>query len=109
MFLIFQIFYYKNNLSNPRNNRVPPDFKALNAFFKKLGLLFKLRFFNSALEETIPLLKTNDPTPRSIRDVPQVSTLANLLGKIGKSTAKMAIAVRISIPPRYAVIYGFFF
>lgn len=52
--------------------------------------------------------KTNDPTPRSISEVPQVSTLANLRGNTGKSTAKIAKAVMIIIEPRYAVMKGFF-
>ncbi|KAH3686603.1 hypothetical protein WICPIJ_002402 [Wickerhamomyces pijperi] len=55
----------------------------------------------------IPIEKTNEPTPRSINEVPQVSTLAKALGKIGKSTARIEIDVRINIEDRYAVRDGF--
>ena len=50
--------------------------------------------------DTTPPEKTNDPTPRSMRDVPQFSTLANRRGKTRKSTARMAMQVMIIMAPR---------
>lgn len=73
--------------------------------------------------ETIPEANTKDPTPRSIRPYPKFSVLANLgrkhrtvsdrspdlrrrqflsclLGKTGKSTARMQMAVVISMEER---------
>ena len=62
--------------------------------------------FSVGLDETNPAEKTKDPTPRSIKDVPQVSTFAKRLGKALKSTARMARHVIIIIPPLYAVMNG---
>jgi len=44
--------------------------------------------------------KTKEPTPRSIREVPQFSTLAKRRGNIGKSTARIARHVTIIMAPR---------
>ena len=55
---------------------------------------------NTCLADTTPAEKTKEPTPKSIREVPHVSTLANLRGKTGKSTASMAIHVATIIVPR---------
>ena len=51
------------------------------------------------LAETTPAEKTKDPTPKSINEVPQVSTLANRRGKILKSTANMERQVTIIMAP----------
>lgn len=60
-----------------------------------------------ARELTNPIENTNEPTPKSIREVPQVSTLANLLGKTLKSTAKIAKLVIMSMWALYAVMNDF--
>lgn len=74
----------------------------------------------------MPEENTTDPTPTSIyneghvsyhfqcptrllypftNDVPNVSTFANRRGKMGKSTARIAIHVTIMMPARYTVRY----
>lgn len=58
------------------------------------------RIFRIERAETTPAENTKDPTPRSIKDVPQVSTLAKRRGNTGKSTARMARVVATSIAPR---------
>lgn len=45
--------------------------------------------------DTIPLATINSPTPVSIKPVPYVSALQNLLGKTLKSTAKIHMEVHI--------------
>ena len=50
--------------------------------------------------ETTPAEKTKDPTPRSIKEVPQFSTLAKRRGKTGKSTARIARQVTTIMAPR---------
>jgi hypothetical protein len=56
--------------------------------------------------DTTPMLKTKDPTPMSISEVPQFSTFAKRRGKMRKSTARMAAQVMIIMPPRYMVTKG---
>lgn len=63
-------------------------------------------FERMALAETTPAENTNEPTPISIKDVPQFSALANRRGKIRKSTAKIARHVTIIIEARYVVRNG---
>lgn len=58
------------------------------------------RAFKRERAETTPAEKTKDPTPRSMREVPQFSTLAKRRGKMGKSTAKMAMHVTTIMAPR---------
>lgn len=62
--------------------------------------------FKTDRAETTPAEKTNDPTPKSIRDVPQFSTLANRRGKARKSTARIATQVTTIIAARYVVRNG---
>ena len=50
--------------------------------------------------ETTPAEKTKEPTPRSMREVPQFSTFAKRRGKTGKSTARMARQVTAIMAPR---------
>lgn len=69
-----------------------------NYFLSVLSLL--------ASWQTIPAAKTNDPTPMSINPKPKCSVLANRRGKTGKSTAKMQMAVMMSIEDRYVVTKG---
>ncbi len=57
-------------------------------------------FLTRARAETTPAEKTKEPTPRSMRDVPQVSTLAKRRGKMRKSTARMERHVAIIMLPR---------
>ncbi len=63
----------------------------------------EILLFSTDRADTSPAENTNDPTPRSINDVPQVSTFANRRGKTWKSTARMAMQVTISMQPRYVV------
>lgn len=49
---------------------------------------------------TRPEEKTKEPTPRSISEVPQFSTLAKRRGKMRKSTARMATQVMTIMAPR---------
>lgn len=62
--------------------------------------------FKTGLADTKPAEKTNDPTPMSIKDVPQFSTFAKRLGKVRKSTARMTIHVTMIMAPLYAVMKG---
>lgn len=45
------------------------------------------------IADTRPCEKTNDPTPRSIRETPKDSHFANIRGNTGKSTAGIASTV----------------
>ena len=54
-----------------------------------------------ASAETRPLTKVKLPTPRSIKPYPKVSVLANLLGNTGKSTARMAMVVKMIMKARW--------
>lgn len=56
--------------------------------------------FSDDRAETTPFVKTNDPTPISIKDVPQFSAFAKRRGKMRKSTAKMAMQVITIMAPR---------
>ena len=58
------------------------------------------RTFRRERAETTPAEKTKDPTPRSMREVPQFSTLAKRRGKMGKSTARIAMHVTVIMAPR---------
>ena len=58
------------------------------------------------LADTRPAENTNDPTPKSIKDVPHVSTFPKRRGKTGKSTANIARHVMMIMPPLYAVRNG---
>jgi hypothetical protein len=48
------------------------------------------RTFRRDRAETTPTEKTKDPTPRSMREVPQFSTLAKRRGKMRKSTGEVS-------------------
>ena len=73
---------------------------ALSILLAMLGRCPCLLDLYSDRAETTPAEKTNEPTPRSMREVPHVSTLAKRRGKMGKSTARMARMVVIIMPPR---------
>src|SRR6478609_7435903 len=62
---------------------------------------------NTGRAATSPAEKTKDPTPRSMREVPHVSTLAKRLGNRRKSTARIATQVAIIMQPRKFVRKGF--
>ena len=62
---------------------------------------------NTGRAATSPAEKTKDPTPRSMREVPHVSTLAKRLGNSRKSTARIATQVAIIMQPRKFVRNGF--
>ena len=67
-------------------------------------LLFRLLRIERA--ETTPPENTKEPTPKSMRDVPQFSTLAKRRGKTLKSTARIATQVMTIIAERYVVMKG---
>ena len=52
----------------------------------------------------IPDINKTVPVPKSIKETPNSSALQNLLGKLGKSTAKMPIHVDICNILLYLVI-----
>lgn len=66
--------------------------------------LFRLLRIERA--DTNPPENTKEPTPKSMSDVPQFSTLAKRRGKTLKSTARMATQVIIIIAARYVVRKG---
>jgi hypothetical protein len=55
--------------------------------------------FKADRADTTPAVKTNEPTPMSINDVPQFSTFAKRRGKTGKSTASIAMHVMTIMAP----------
>lgn len=62
-----------------------------------LSYLFRLLTFSLLRDsgDTIPFATIKSPTPVSIKPVPKVSALQNLLGNTLKSTAKIHMAVQI--------------
>lgn len=54
----------------------------------------------------MPAEKTKEPTPMSMSEVPQFSTLAKRRGKTLKSTASMAAQVMTIMVPLYVVTKG---
>src|SRR4030081_2550930 len=85
-----------------REWRIDPYRRVLSAVVWPSSFSFKI-----VRAATMPAEKTNDPTPTSIKDVPQVSTFANRRGKTLKSTARIPRHVAIIIDPRYIVKNGF--
>lgn len=58
------------------------------------------RSFRIGRAATVPAEKTNEPTPRSISEVPQLSAFAKRRGKTRKSTARIAMQVIAIMVPR---------
>ena len=91
---------------SPRRSR---GSDALGEAFSKLNTEESFpdnRACSTGLAATSPAEKTNEPTPMSIKEVPQVSTFAKRRGKTRKSTARIARHVIIIMPPLYAVMKG---